>query len=301
MKGGAMIVSSSFTQQQGLSFQKSLMKLQIGLEDVFLDIAQMIENQPVVILIDRGLLDGSAYVTEAQWQALMDDLGFNKVMLTEMRYDAVIHMVTAADGVPQFYDGLTNEARYEKVEEAVEKDKKIRNAYMSHKRWVMIDNRYGNFQAKINAVKTTIQQILGHNTSSQFYKKFLLKKITNPQDFTAGLPIKMDKEDTYDESQLTETFIKYTTSEGDVQYASVEKKGWSYAFSYTLKYQISKQGQNIMKKKVITPAESIQLSQQKLDDYQPLECKRICTIHNGLYMIFDYFPAVSGQPLICII
>ena len=38
MKGGAMIVSSSFTEQQGLTFQKSLMKLQIALEDVFTDI-----------------------------------------------------------------------------------------------------------------------------------------------------------------------------------------------------------------------------------------------------------------------
>jgi hypothetical protein len=39
MKGGAMIVSSGFTEQQGLQFQKALMKLQISLEDTFLDIA----------------------------------------------------------------------------------------------------------------------------------------------------------------------------------------------------------------------------------------------------------------------
>jgi len=37
-KGGAMIVSSSFTNQQGLTFQKGLMHLQIGLEESFLDI-----------------------------------------------------------------------------------------------------------------------------------------------------------------------------------------------------------------------------------------------------------------------
>jgi len=67
MKGGAMIVSSDFTEQQGLMFQKSLMRLQIALEDTFLEIAQMIKNQPVVLLIDRGLLDGSAYVSESNW------------------------------------------------------------------------------------------------------------------------------------------------------------------------------------------------------------------------------------------
>jgi hypothetical protein len=74
------------------------MRLQIALEDTYLDIAQMIDGQPVVILIDRGLLDGSAYVSQNNWQALLDDLGCNVVMLRDNRYDAVLHLVTAADG-----------------------------------------------------------------------------------------------------------------------------------------------------------------------------------------------------------
>ena len=67
MKGGAMIVSSSFTEQQGLLFQKGLIRLQIALEESFLDIGQMVTDQPVVILIDRGLMDGSAYVSRSEW------------------------------------------------------------------------------------------------------------------------------------------------------------------------------------------------------------------------------------------
>ena len=63
MKGGAMIASSSFTEQQGLMFQKGLMKLQTALEDSFIDIGGMVQNQNVVVLIDRGLLDGSAHVS----------------------------------------------------------------------------------------------------------------------------------------------------------------------------------------------------------------------------------------------
>ena len=58
----------------------------------------MVENQPVVILIDRGLLDGSAYVSRMEWEAIMDDLKMSLVMLRDNRYDAVVHMVTAADG-----------------------------------------------------------------------------------------------------------------------------------------------------------------------------------------------------------
>jgi len=56
------------------------MKLQMTLEDVYCEIGQMVDTNEfkgVVILIDRGLMDGSAYVDEDDWQALMDDLGTN--------------------------------------------------------------------------------------------------------------------------------------------------------------------------------------------------------------------------------
>ena len=132
------------------------MKMQIALEDSFMDIGMMVEDAPVVILIDRGLLDGSAYVTRNQWQALLDDSNLNLNMLRDNRYDAVVHMVTAADGAEEFYANLSNEARYESVEEAVEKDRKLREAYMGHKRWVMIDNTADNFQMKINNAKTQV-------------------------------------------------------------------------------------------------------------------------------------------------
>lgn len=100
----------------------------------------MVSDQPVVILIDRGLLDGSAYVSKENWQALLDDMGFNTVSLRDNRYDAVMHMVTAADGAEKFYDSETNAARYESVDEAVEKDKLLREAYMGHQKWVLIGN-----------------------------------------------------------------------------------------------------------------------------------------------------------------
>jgi len=48
-------------------FQKALMKLQIALEDSFMEIAQMITDKEVVVLVDRGLLDGSAYVSKENW------------------------------------------------------------------------------------------------------------------------------------------------------------------------------------------------------------------------------------------
>jgi len=64
-------------------------------------------------LIDRGLLDGSAYCDAENWQALMDEMGQDPIKIRDNRYDGVLHMVTAADGAESFYADLSNEARYE--------------------------------------------------------------------------------------------------------------------------------------------------------------------------------------------
>lgn len=118
------------------------MKKQIALEDTFLSIAQMVTDKPVVILIDRGLLDGSAYVSKEIWQSLCDDAGYNNSSLRDNRYDAVLHMVTAADGADKYYDSETNVARYETVEDAVAKDKALREAYMGHSEFHLVDNKF---------------------------------------------------------------------------------------------------------------------------------------------------------------
>ncbi len=46
------------------------------------------------------------------WQALLDEMTLNTVILRDRRYDAVIHMVTAAEGAIEFYN-LDNPSRYE--------------------------------------------------------------------------------------------------------------------------------------------------------------------------------------------
>jgi hypothetical protein len=76
------------------------MRLQVVLEDSFLTIAHMVTDKEVVVLIDRGLLDGFAYTSPEIFQALCDDMNCNFTIMRDERYDAVIHMVTAADGAP---------------------------------------------------------------------------------------------------------------------------------------------------------------------------------------------------------
>lgn len=200
----------------------------------------MVRDQQVVILIDRGLLDGSAYVDKENWQALLDDMGVSTIILRDNRYDGVLHMVTAADGADKFYAGLNNEARYETKEEAIEKDIKLRAAYMGHPRWFMLDNKNIDFNEKIARAKDRVQMILGRQTGNSFYKKFLLKKGTPAKGTT--IPIELEENQHFEESVVIETFINYKTSEGRVIESSIEKKGSNRSFTYTHKILLEKSG-----------------------------------------------------------
>jgi hypothetical protein len=92
----------------------------------------------------------------------LDDLGVSTIQIRDNRYDAVIHLVTAADGAESFYATLTGEARYESVSEAKEKDHLIRQAYMGHSKWILIKNEdCATFKDKILKVKETCLEILG--------------------------------------------------------------------------------------------------------------------------------------------
>ena len=85
-------------------------------------------------------------------------------------------MVTAADGAEKFY-GMGNEARYESVDEAKEKDELIRQAYMGHQKWFLIKNKECvDFKDKIQKTKEAVLETLGKSAGTHFHKKFLLRK-----------------------------------------------------------------------------------------------------------------------------
>ena len=63
-------------------------------------------------------MDGQAYTDENVWQAILDETGWSTMQLRDRRYEAVIHMVTAAQGADEFYQTASNVARYEGLEDA---------------------------------------------------------------------------------------------------------------------------------------------------------------------------------------
>ena len=97
-------------RQYFYNIEKAVMKYQLQMEDTFLELAHTAPH-PVLIISDRGTMDISNYIERTMWQALLDELGLSEIKLRDARYDAVIHMVTAAQGAEEFYTLENNASR----------------------------------------------------------------------------------------------------------------------------------------------------------------------------------------------
>jgi hypothetical protein len=97
MVGGGMIVMGKLTREEVCKFQCQLVGIQKSMEDYFINLA-VISGQPSVILFDRGCVDPKAYMDDETFQTFIDETGHNLVYLRDKRYDAVLHLITAADG-----------------------------------------------------------------------------------------------------------------------------------------------------------------------------------------------------------
>jgi len=83
------------------------------------------KKKRTILLCDRGLMDGKAYMSDELWKKMIKASGLNEdeirdryfIFSFNLRYDAVIHMVTAADGAEKYYCLSNNEARHEPIKE----------------------------------------------------------------------------------------------------------------------------------------------------------------------------------------
>lgn len=118
-------------------------------------------NQDVVIIYDRGLLDGKAYM---QAEPFMDELKkYNEDEKTVLdRYNAVFHLVTTANGAEDFYTLANNEARTESIKDAIKLDDRLIDIWSNHKNFKIIDNST-NFELKMERLLKEIDFAINNN------------------------------------------------------------------------------------------------------------------------------------------
>lgn len=112
-------------------YQAIQLRLQLEKEKLFLQAAKQMKTDTVLILCDRGILDGNAYMSNEAYETMIAAEGLTREMLLS-RYNAVFHLVTAADGALPYYTLANNTARTETPEEAIALDRRTHAAWDGH-------------------------------------------------------------------------------------------------------------------------------------------------------------------------
>lgn len=138
--------------------ERATLEMQLALEDKFTRMAETITDKPTIIVCDRGTMDISAYMQPEMWAEITAGVGVSSEQLRG-RYDAVLHLVSAADGAEQFYTTANNAERTEGIELARMLDKKVIQAWSEHPHLRVINN-HEDFDTKINRVLQEISSVL---------------------------------------------------------------------------------------------------------------------------------------------
>ncbi len=227
-------------KQYFYNIEKAVLKYQIQMEDTFLELARS-APQPVLIIADRGTMDISAYMEPTIWQALLDELGLSEVKLRDARYDAVIHMVSAAVGAEQYYTTENNSARHEGIDLARELDNRILKAWTGHPRLKIVENDV-DFDLKIKNVVRTIQSLIGESpepTIAEERHKLLVRVV-------GEIPYGV-------EAEIYQTYI--TGESGTSVRVRKRGQGGNYVYFMSQKQVIGATAKTIITERQISPDE----------------------------------------------
>ena len=143
-------------------FQKGVFDIGMAQEKTTKELAKYLaENykKDIIIFYDRGLMDGKAYMNPNEFNKILIQEGYTEENI-KSGYDAVFHLVTAADGVENFYTVENNKARTEGIKEARELDKKTYEAWLGHGKLYRFDNST-DFDTKIKKLIEKVELEIG--------------------------------------------------------------------------------------------------------------------------------------------
>lgn len=140
-----------------INFQKNLLELQLKKEQIFTKSAEQL-GKDVVIIFDRGCLDGKAYLTDDEYTDILDELNLNEEDLINF-YDAVIFLDSAAMSNENIYSTSNNPARNETVSEARKINIRTQEAWKNHRLFTIIKSE-SDFEEKISKLLSVIENLI---------------------------------------------------------------------------------------------------------------------------------------------
>jgi CYTH domain-containing protein/predicted ATPase len=260
------------TDDNALFFEseKQLLSFQLHTEECFRKMAEK-AGKPAIIVYDRGVMDIAAYMNDDTWQALLDEMGLNEVEVRDSRYDAVLHLCTAAKGAEQFYTCDNSSNWTENLEHAIALDDKVIRAWTGHPHLRVIPNS-GTFEDKLNALIAEISGVLGIPEPIEMERKFLV-------EVTSEIP----------ESREMEIFQTYLTERDGVE-PRIRKRGENghYVYFLTTKKFLT-DNQRIEIERQITPSEYVMLKNSANPDKRTIHKLRRCFVWDNRYLELDTF------------
>lgn len=165
MSGG--IAFGELNSEQVMDFQENLIKTMLSLEDTYFSMAEKTVGQNVLVICDRGTMDASAFISNEEWEKLLDKLDLDESHICENRYDQIVHMVSAANGAEDFYSVEDHAARFEGLELARDRDRKAMEAWSEHPYVDIVDNRV-DFDGKLNHLVDLVVKRIGLEIGDRF-------------------------------------------------------------------------------------------------------------------------------------
>lgn len=260
-----------------IEFQEEIILDTIAQEERILSIAKRYRDKgnKVVILCDRGVMDGEAYVGPEAFASLLGRLGYTHRELCDDRYHAVIHMRTAALGAEKFYTLENNKARKETPEEARVLDEKTLTAWTRHQRPRVIDNSV-DFEDKLRRLFAEVCTIVGDPVPLEKEDKFLIKSFD-----PATLPVK------WNESAITQDYL-ISTAQGEERRVRERSDGVRSSYYYTIKRAISP-GVRSEEEKIISRKEYESFRMLRDPGKSTIKKRRICFFFHEQFFEADLF------------
>jgi len=121
-----------------------------------------------VVLLDRGVLDGAAYITGGR-DELLSRMGRSLDQIMD-QVDIVIHLESVVMSRPELFGPTGNIHRRETFDEAIVLEHRTRDAWHGHPKWQFIASD-GGVESVVNQVVNIIQPLL----FQEIERKWLLK------------------------------------------------------------------------------------------------------------------------------
>ena len=265
-------------------FQRCVLRWQLDKEDVFEQAAQSLSQDKILIVCDRGAMDGRAYMTQPEFSSIMNDTGTDEVFLRD-GYDAVFHLVTAANGAEEYYTTSNNSARTETPEQARELDERLISAWTGHPHLRVIGNEQ-SFKDKMLALVSEIASFLGEPEPYEIERKFL---ISYPD--TRWL----ESNPACQKVEIIQTYL----NSGDGEETRVRQRGADGNYVYTMTKKRTISGiKRVEVEKRLSQAEYLNLLMEADTSRHPIRKTRYCLTYDNQYFEIDVYPFWNNKAIV---